>query len=103
MDALLHFCFSCVNAPARVSGLTFSRRSVVVVGGGEIEDYIQSATHRQIWHKGVCVAGQQETFDAGHGEGSILAHNVDSDASALRWGRDSYGGLRLFMVDRKEA
>ena len=58
------------NASARVS----VRRSVVVGGGGEIEDGGQSATHCQIWHKGVCVAGQEETFDAGHGEGSILAH-----------------------------
>ena len=76
---------------------------MVVGGGGEIEDVGQSATHRQIWLKRVCVARQQESFNAGHGEGSILAHNVDSVASALRWDRDSFGGLRLFMVDPKEA
>ena len=42
--------------------------------GGESEDDIQSATHPQIRLKGVGVARQEETLDAGHGEGSILAH-----------------------------
>ena len=54
-------------APAYVSGLTFSRRSVVVGGGGEIEDDGQSATHRPIWLKGAGVAGQEETLDARQG------------------------------------
>ena len=69
----------------------------------ETKDDIQSATHRQIWLKRVCVARQQETLDAGHGERSILAHPVNSDASALRRGRASFGGLRLFVVGSNEA
>ena len=69
----------------------------------EIEDDVQSATHRQIRPKGVGVAGQEETLDAGHGERSILAHPVNSDASALRRGRASFGGLRLFVVGSNEA
>ena len=69
----------------------------------ETKDDIQSATHRQIWLKRVCVARQQETLDAGHGERSILAHPVNSDASALRRGRASFGGLGLFVVGSKEA
>ena len=69
----------------------------------ETKDDIQSATHRQIWLKRVCVARQQETLDAGHGERSIMAHPVNSDASALRWGRASFGGLWLVLVESKEA
>ena len=67
----------------------------------ETKDDIQSATHRQIWLKRVCVARQQETLDAGHGERSILAHPLNSDAS--KRGRASFGGLRLFVVGSNEA
>ena len=73
------------------------------VRSGDSKDDIQSATHRQIWLKRVCVARQQETFDAGHGERSILAHPVNSDASALRRGRASFGGLRISVVGSNEA
>ena len=76
---------------------------MVVGGGSETEDGSQSATHRQIWLKRVCVAWQQETLDAGHGKRSILAHPVNSDATALRRGRASFGGLRLFVVGSNEA
>ena len=77
-------------APAYVSGLTFSRRSVVVGGGGEIEDDGQSATHRPIWLKGAGVAGQEETLDARQGKGSFLAHPKSGYAPALRQGRRSF-------------
>ena len=80
-----------------------SRSGLVRVRSRDSKDDIQSATHRQIWLKRVCVARQQETLDAGHGERSILAHPVNSDASALRRGRASFGGLRLFVVGSNEA
>ena len=79
------------------------RSGLVRVRSGETKYDIQSATHRQIWLKRVCVARQQETLDAGHGKRSILAHPVNSDASALRRGRASFGGLRLFVVNSNEA
>ena len=53
---------------------------MVVGGGGEIEDGGQSATYRQ------CVAGQEETLDAGHGEGSIRSKRRNStNSSTLKY------------------
>ena len=79
------------------------RSGLVRVRSGDSKDDIQSATHRQIWLKRVCVARQQETLDAGHGERSILAHPVGGNTPALSQGRASFGGLRLFVVNSNEA
>ena len=64
----------------------------------EIEDDVQSATHRQIRPEGVGVARQEETLDAGHGERSSPAHPVGSNAQALCRRRSSFDNWWLVMV-----
>ena len=56
--------------------ISFQGHVDLVDGGGDIQNDVQGATHRPIWHKGVGVAGHEETLDEGHGERSFPAHPV---------------------------
>ena len=69
----------------------------------QIEDDVQSATHPQIRPKGVGVAGQEETLDAGHGERSSPDHQVGSGAQALCGRRSSFDSWWLVMVGPEKA
>ena len=69
----------------------------------EIEDDVQSATHRQIRPEGVGVARQEETLDAGHGERSSPDHQVGSSAQALCRRRSSFDSWWLVMVGPEKA